>query len=129
MSLEIPAEDPEESGDEPEFSLFEKLHQPFLLWWSNPEQEFLDQVLRADIERALDALPEVFRVVVVLAELEGFTYREIADMLNVPIGTVRSRLARGRAMLQKLLWAQAQEAGLRAVRTEEEPDHAAPKHL
>lgn len=94
------------------FSLFEQLHQPFLLWWNNPEQEFLNKLLREDLERALDALPEAFRVAVVLSDLQGFSYQEIADMLEVPVGTVRSRLARGRAALQKALWAQARENGL-----------------
>ncbi len=98
----ISLDEPSREGDE--FSLFEHLHQPFLLWWSNPEQEFLRKVLREDLTRAFDALPEVFRVVAVLSELEGFSYREIADMLGVPIGTVRSRLARGRSLLQQALW-------------------------
>lgn len=95
-----------------EFSLFERLHQPFLLWWGNPEQEFLNTVLREDLERAVDALPEAFRVVVVLSDVRGFSYQEIADALNVPIGTVRSRLARGRSLLQKALWEHAADAGL-----------------
>jgi RNA polymerase sigma-70 factor (ECF subfamily) len=94
------------------FSLFEKLHQPFLLWWSNPEREFLNKLLREDIERAVDALPEVFRVVVVLSELEGLSYQEMAHILKVPIGTIRSRLSRGRSLLQKALWEHAKEAGL-----------------
>lgn len=98
--------------DEPAFSLFERLHQPFLLWWGTPEQEFLNKVLREHLTQALDALPETFRVVVILAELEGFSYPEIAKMLDIPIGTVRSRLARGRSCLQKTLWRVAQEAGL-----------------
>lgn len=97
---------------EANFSLFERLHQPFLLWWGNPEQEFLNKLLREDLERAVDALPEAFRVVVVLADLQDFSYQEIADALEVPIGTVRSRLARGRALLQKVLWEHAQDAGL-----------------
>jgi RNA polymerase sigma-70 factor (ECF subfamily) len=100
----------DEPGEEGGFSIFERLHQPFLLWWGNPEQEFLRKVLREDLTRALDALPEVFRVVVVLSELEGFSYQEIADMLDVPIGTVRSRLARGRSLLQQAVW-QHSEAG------------------
>jgi RNA polymerase sigma-70 factor (ECF subfamily) len=94
------------------FSLFDKLHQPFLLWWSNPEKEFLNKLLREDIERAVDALPEVFRVVVVLSELEGLSYQEMAQTLKVPVGTVRSRLSRGRNLLQKALWEHAKEAGL-----------------
>jgi RNA polymerase sigma-70 factor, ECF subfamily len=104
VSLDEPAADSED------FSLFDRLHQPFLLWWGNPEEEFLRKVLREDLTRALDALPEVFRVVVVLSELEGFSYQEIADMLDVPIGTVRSRLARGRSLLQQAVW-QHSEAG------------------
>lgn len=97
---------PDEDAVDPStcFSLFERLHQPFLLWWSNPEQEFLDRLLREDLERALDSLPEPFRVVVVLVELQGFSYQEVAGMLSVPVGTVRSRLARGRGRLQEALW-------------------------
>lgn len=94
------------------FSLFDKLHQPFLLWWSNPEREFLNKLLREDIERAVDALPEAFRVVVVLSELEGLSYQEMAKILRVPVGTIRSRLSRGRSLLQKALWEHAKEAGL-----------------
>ncbi|MGH7500468.1 MAG: sigma-70 family RNA polymerase sigma factor [Longimicrobiales bacterium] len=95
-----------------EFSLFEKLHQPFLLWWGNPEKQFLERLLREDLERAVDALPEPFRPVVVLSDLEGLTYAEIAEALNVPIGTVRSRLARGRSILQKVLWEHGRDRGL-----------------
>ena len=67
----------------------------------------------ARISRARsDALPEPFRLVVVLADMHGCTYQEIAETLQVPIGTVRSRLARARALLQKALWTHAQDAGL-----------------
>lgn len=106
-----PATEPLPPEDE-SFSLFERLHQPFLLWWGNPEQEFLNTLLREDLERALQALPEIFRVVVVLAEVQGLSYQEIADTLGVPVGTVRSRLARGRSFLQRALWEHAREAGL-----------------
>jgi RNA polymerase sigma-70 factor (ECF subfamily) len=95
------------------FSIFEQMHQPFLLWFSNPEQEFLDRLLREDLERALATLPEHHRVVVILADLEEFNYREIAATLGIPVGTVRSRLARARGALQKLLWERAQALGLR----------------
>jgi RNA polymerase sigma-70 factor, ECF subfamily len=98
--------------EEERFSLFEKIHQPFLLWWGNPERELINKLLREDIRRALDALPDQYRTVVVLAEIEGCTYAEIAQILDLPVGTVRSRLNRGRSMLQKALWRQAQEAGL-----------------
>jgi RNA polymerase sigma-70 factor (ECF subfamily) len=98
--------------DEQRFSLFEKLHQPFLLWWSNPEQELINKLLREDIERALDSLPEAYREVVILVEVSGYSYAEVAEMLDIPIGTVRSRLARARSMLQRALWTQARSAGL-----------------
>lgn len=94
------------------FSLFEQMHQPFLLWFGNPEQEFLDKLLREDLERALASLPEHYRLVVILSDLEEFSYAEIAQALDVPVGTVRSRLARARGALQKMLWQQAGERGL-----------------
>jgi RNA polymerase sigma-70 factor, ECF subfamily len=102
----------ESHAAEPASSLFEHLHQPFLLWWSNPEQAFLRRLLREDLERAVDALPEEFRVAVLLCDVQGFSYREIAETLEVPIGTVKSRLSRGRSLLQSALWEQARDAGL-----------------
>jgi RNA polymerase sigma-70 factor (ECF subfamily) len=108
----------EDSAEEERtFSIFERLHQPFLLWFGNPEQEFLNKLLREDLDRALAALPEHYRVVVVLADVEGFKYGEIAETLDVPVGTVRSRLARARAALQQTLWEVAQEHGLQTSRT------------
>ena len=98
---------------EAEFSLFEEMHQPFLLWFGNPEQEFLDRLLREDLDRALATLPEHYRTVVILSDLEEFNYAEIAGILDIPVGTVRSRLARARGALQKLLWQQAREYGIR----------------
>lgn len=93
------------------FSLFERLHQPILLWWGNSEQQFLDRLLSEDLEKAVDALPDDFRVVVLLVDVQGFSYQEAAEALAVPIGTVRSRLARARSSLQKALWLHAQDAG------------------
>jgi RNA polymerase sigma-70 factor (ECF subfamily) len=107
----------DETGDDdaPPFSMFDQLHQPFLLWFSTPEQAFLDQLLREDLDRALAALPAHHRIVVILSDLEGLKYAEIAEALDVPIGTVRSRLARARSALQKVLWQQARDRGLRAA--------------
>jgi len=102
----------ETDENEAYFSVFEQVHQPFLLWFGNPEQEFLDKLLREDLDRALATLPEHHRIVVILSDLEEFSYAEIATTLDVPIGTVRSRLARARSALQKLLWQQAQDYGL-----------------
>ncbi|MDT8387869.1 MAG: sigma-70 family RNA polymerase sigma factor [Thiogranum sp.] len=101
-----------DAGGGEDFWLFDKLHQPFLLWWGNQEQQFLDQLEVEDLCRAVDALPNDFRIVVVLSDIEGFSYQEIADMLAVPVGTVRSRLSRGRSRLQRALWDYAQDAGL-----------------
>jgi RNA polymerase sigma-70 factor (ECF subfamily) len=112
----------DEDGQEP-FSLFEKMHQPFLLWWSNPERELLNKLLGEDIERALDGLPETFRAVVVLVDVEGCCYDEVAARLGVPVGTVRSRLSRARSMLQRTLWEQASAAGLTAKASAKEHLH------
>ncbi|AGA31861.1 RNA polymerase sigma-54 factor RpoN [Thioalkalivibrio nitratireducens DSM 14787] len=95
-----------------DFSLFEKLHQPFLLWWGTPEERFLNDLLREDLQAALDNLPDAFRIVVVLVEVQGHTYEEVADLLEIPVGTVRSRLSRGRSLLQRRLWEIAREEGL-----------------
>ena len=102
--------------DDERFSIFERLHRPVLLWFATPEQEFLDALLRDDSDRALAALPEHYRIVVVLADVEGLKVGEIAETLGVPVGTVRSRLARARSALQRTLWHAAQEHGLRRPR-------------
>lgn len=100
-------------ADAEDFSLFERLHQPILLWWGNPEQDFLNGLLREDLAHALDGLPDPYRTVVVMVDVRGLTYREVAEILEIPVGTVRSRLARGRSLLQKDLWENARDAGLR----------------
>jgi len=101
-------------------SLYARLHQPFLLWWGTPEQTFVNNLLTEEIERALDALPDAYRIVVVMVEVLGFTYGEVAESLEVPVGTVRSRLSRGRKELQNGLWHNAREAGLVADRAAEQ---------
>lgn len=70
---------------------------------ANPEALFLDRMLSADVLKAIDVLPIDFRMVVILADLQEFSYREIADILECPVGTVMSRLFRGRRLLQKAL--------------------------
>ncbi|MDH5453848.1 MAG: sigma-70 family RNA polymerase sigma factor, partial [Paracoccaceae bacterium] len=109
-----------DDGEE-DFSLFERLHQPFLLWWGNPEQEFVTKLLREDITRAIDALPDDFRLAVMLVDVEGFSYQDAAETLDIPINTVRSRLKRARGCLQKALWRHAGELGV-----EPETDKAVP---
>jgi RNA polymerase sigma-70 factor (ECF subfamily) len=67
------------------------------------EEEVLDHFTESDVKEAVEALPEQFRMAVLLADVEGFSYRDIADILDIPIGTVMSRLHRGRKALQKAL--------------------------
>lgn len=68
-----------------------------------PETELLDRVLSEPLQRALDALPPEFRAVVVLADMQELSYEEVARTLGCPVGTVRSRLHRARALLRKAL--------------------------
>lgn len=98
--------------DSASFTLFQQLHQPFLLWWGSLEEQFFNGLLQEDLERALDALPDAYRVTIVLVEVQGYTYEEVARLLGIPVGTVRSRLSRARSRLQKMLWDQAREAGV-----------------
>jgi len=68
------------------------------------EEEVMDHFTEGDIKEAVESLPEQFRLAVLLADVEGFSYKEIAEILDVPIGTVMSRLHRGRRALQKALY-------------------------
>lgn len=77
----------------------------------SPEEEFYQTVLHGDVERALHTLPLAFREAVILADLEGLSYREIADIVGCPIGTVMSRLSRGRRLLREMLGRFAREHG------------------
>jgi RNA polymerase sigma-70 factor (ECF subfamily) len=76
------------------------------------EDEVLERIPDADVKAALESLPENFRMPVLLADVEGFSYKEIAEIMDTPIGTVMSRLHRGRKALEKALWDTASERGL-----------------
>jgi RNA polymerase sigma-70 factor (ECF subfamily) len=76
------------------------------------EDEALDRFTDDDVKTALEELPEAFRMAVLLADVEGFSYKEIADITEVPIGTVMSRIHRGRRALQKTLHDVAAARGL-----------------
>ncbi len=77
----------------------------------NPEQHFFAKVFDDDVKKAIEELPDDFRMVVVLSFLEGFSYQEIAEIAGLQIGTVKSRLHRGRKLLQKSLWEYAVKNG------------------
>ena len=76
------------------------------------EEQFLDLFTDEEVKAALEDLPENFRLPVLLADVEGFAYKEIAEMLDIPIGTVMSRLHRGRKAMQKALYDFATVRGL-----------------
>jgi len=78
----------------------------------SPEHEVLDAIPEAEVKSAVESLPEQYRMAVLLADVEGFSYKEIAEILDIPIGTVMSRLHRGRKLLQHALWEFAEARGL-----------------
>lgn len=78
----------------------------------NPEASIVRPLLSDEVKAALDQIPHDYRMVVVLADIEEFSYKEIADILDCPVGTVMSRLHRGRRLLQKLLREYAVREGI-----------------
>ena len=75
----------------------------------SPEDEIVQKVQVEAIQEAIERLPDEYRETVILADLNQFSYQEIAEMLDIPIGTVRSRLSRGRRLVQKALWAYGED--------------------
>jgi RNA polymerase sigma-70 factor, ECF subfamily len=78
----------------------------------DPETQALRPLVQAEIHKALDELPEEFRLAVVLSDVEELSYKEIADVMGCPVGTVMSRLHRGRRLLQKRLYDHAVYLGI-----------------
>jgi RNA polymerase sigma-70 factor (ECF subfamily) len=101
------------SADEvEEFDLYRELKNHDTQFEATPESIVLDSLVDSDITDAIDDLPEQFRLAVVLSDIEGFTYAEMAEIMDVPMGTVMSRLHRGRKALQKRLWELARDRGI-----------------
>ncbi len=78
---------------------------------TDPEGRFFERIVDEEVIRAIEELPEDFRVPVVLADLEGLGYQEISELLEIPVGTVKSRLFRARRRLQQRLYSYAVEMG------------------
>ncbi len=79
---------------------------------SSAEDQMLELFTDDEVKNALEELPEDFRIPVLLSDVDGFSYKEISEMLEIPIGTVMSRLHRGRKAMQKMLYEYARERGL-----------------
>jgi RNA polymerase sigma-70 factor (ECF subfamily) len=99
--------EPEEVPQEeiPDFYLYSKAREGMALGEEgNPEIQVLNRMMDAEVQESLESLPLPYRAAVVLVDLEGFSYKEAAEILGIPAGTVMSRLFRGRRALQRRLW-------------------------
>lgn len=103
--------------DPGDFSLFESIAKSNFVENGNPEKKFISILTSDQIEKAIQELPIDFREALILCDVEDFSYAEISGILKVPIGTVRSRIARARSILQKKLWLQAHELGIKSSAT------------
>lgn len=97
--------------DTEEFALYNHLDTEAASRGGSVEAQVLDRFAEEDIKKAIEALPPQYRMTVLLADVEGFSYNDIAEITNVKKGTVMSRLFRGRRLLQKALIDQARAAG------------------
>ena len=101
----------ESIDDTEEFALYNHLDTEAASRGGSVEAQVLDRFAENDIKQAIEALPPQYRMTVLLADVEGFSYNDIAEITNVKKGTVMSRLFRGRRLLQKALIDQARAAG------------------
>jgi RNA polymerase sigma-70 factor (ECF subfamily) len=104
----------------PSFSLFEQVGRSSFTDGGTPEKSFIGKITSEKIHQAINDLPEEFRVTLVLCDVDDFSYAEIAAITQAAVGTVRSRIARARNLLQKKLWLYANELGITAKQKEKE---------
>ncbi|MEM7273388.1 MAG: sigma-70 family RNA polymerase sigma factor [Actinomycetota bacterium] len=104
---------PEETelDDVEDFYLYRRLRDE-TRFGQSAEDQLMELFSEGEVVAAVEALPEAYRMAVLLADVEGFSYKEIAEILDIPVGTVMSRLHRGRKSLQKELYEFAEARGL-----------------
>lgn len=98
-------------GEQVEFEEVAERPPTPALFEADPKGTVLERVLEREVVRAIETLPDDFRVPVVLADIEGLSYGEVAELMGIPVGTVKSRLFRARRRLQELLYGYAVEMG------------------
>jgi len=104
--------------DDQSFSLYEQISSSSFTDTAEPEKIFINKITRQKIQQAINELPEEFRVTLILCDVDEFSYAEISAITRTAIGTVRSRIARARDLLQKKLWLYAREMGIQAKQKE-----------
>ena len=102
---------PQSLEDTEDFYLYQHLG-PDVAPGEDPAADVLDRLGVEEVRNAIEELPAVYRAAVLLTDVEGFSYKETADILDIPVGTVMSRLHRGRQRLQKRLYDYAKESGV-----------------
>jgi RNA polymerase sigma-70 factor (ECF subfamily) len=107
-------------SDNQPFSLYEAISHSTFTDDATPEVKLIQKLSSEKIQSAIKQLPDTFRIAFVLCDIEELSYHEIALTLELRIGTVRSRIARARSMLQKLLWKDALEAGIKIKKKKKE---------
>ncbi len=100
-----------DTGELEDYYLFHRVKESGEDLGIDPEATVMRMFLDEEVRQALEELPEQYRVAVLLADVEGFSYKEIAEITDTQMGTVMSRLHRGRRLLQKKLWEYAQSRG------------------
>lgn len=100
-------------SDRKSFSLYEAISQSHFTDHNTPEITLIQKLSSEQIQKTIKELPDTFRIAFVLCDIQELSYQEIASILDVKVGTVRSRISRARSMLQKSLWQQAKETGIK----------------